>query len=90
MPLGKKIVSGLITVAMVMAAFAVGVALLNHLGLVYPVKGRSMLPNIVEGDLVVIRPCSTSDVSIGDVVVYQRGDTYIVHRVIEKVVKVMK
>lgn len=82
----RKTASAFITVVMVLAAFAVGIALLNHLGLAYPVKGRSMLPNIVEGDLVFIRPCSTSDVNVGDIVVYQRGDTFIIHRVIEKVV----
>ena len=71
---------------MVLAAFAVGVAILNHVGLVYPVKGRSMLPNIIEGDLVFIKPCSTTDVNVGDIVVYQRGDTFIIHRVVEKVV----
>ena len=81
----RKTASVLITVAMVLAAFAVGIALLNHLGLAYPVKGRSMLPNIVEGDLVFIKPCSTSDVGIGDIVVYQRGDTFIIHRVVEKI-----
>jgi len=72
---------------MVLAAFAVGIALLNHLGYVYPVKGMSMLPNINEGDLVLIKPCSTKDVNIGEIVVYQRGDTFIIHRVVNKVMK---
>jgi len=82
----RKTASAFITVAMVLAAFAVGIAVLNHLGLVYPVKGKSMLPNILEGDLVFIKPCSTTDVNVGDIVVYQRGDTFIIHRVVEKVV----
>lgn len=82
----RKTASVFITVAMVLAAFTVGIALLNHLGLVYPVKGKSMLPNILEGDLVFVKPSSTSDVNIGDIVVYQRKDTLIVHRVIEKIV----
>lgn len=84
--LARKTISALITIAMVLATFAVGIALLNHLGLAYPVKGRSMLPNILEGDLVFIKPCSTSEVNVGDIVVYQHGDTFIIHRVVEKIV----
>lgn len=83
----KRVISIFTTIMAILAALAVVIALLNQLGLAYPVKGRSMLPNLREGDLVFVKPCSTVDVNVGDIVVYKNGDIFVVHRVIEKVVR---
>ncbi|MCX8184845.1 MAG: signal peptidase I [Sulfolobales archaeon] len=47
------------------------------------VEGSSMEPTLQPGDLVVIvKRVSLGEISIGDVIVYQRGRTLIIHRVI--------
>ncbi len=56
--------------------------MLGHIALAV-VDGRSMEPTLQPGDLVVVvRKISLEDVSVGDVVVYRRGGTLIIHRVI--------
>jgi signal peptidase len=47
------------------------------------VEGNSMEPTLQTGDLVIVlKRVATSDVSVGDVVVYRRGSTLIIHRVV--------
>ncbi len=47
------------------------------------VEGSSMEPTLQTGDLVIVlRKISVNDMSIGDVVVYRRGSTLIIHRIV--------
>ena len=47
------------------------------------VEGVSMEPTLQSGDLVlVIRRVSPDDIDLGDVIVYRRGRTLIIHRVV--------
>jgi len=48
-----------------------------------PAQGNSMKPIIVEGDLVRVAPIgSLADLKIGDIVLFERGEGLILHRVI--------
>lgn len=48
------------------------------------VEGMSMEPTLQSGDLViVVKRVSADDVKAGDVVVYRRGGTLIIHRVVK-------
>lgn len=47
------------------------------------VTGASMLPAIWPGDVVTIRSSRLSDVSAGDLVLFQRDRRFFVHRVLE-------
>jgi signal peptidase len=42
----------------------------------------SMKPAIDPGDVVILRKADPSDVKVGDVIQYWRGDVFIIHRVI--------
>ncbi len=86
MSLNRKLTSIAVTIITTLALLTVLITILNYLGYAYPVEGRSMLPTIREGDLVFIVPVSTKEVQVGQIVVYHRGGTYIIHRVIEKIV----
>jgi len=68
--------------AVVVAVWIVVCAALGTTSPFYVVSGESMLPTLVDGDLVVVRKENFRDVEVGEVVVY-RGleDRYIVHRV---------
>lgn len=50
------------------------------------VDGKSMLPTLEQGDLVVIQPVSMSGVHIGDIIVYgppcSEGGESVIHRVV--------
>lgn len=47
------------------------------------VEGTSMEPTLQSGDLVlVIKRVSLDDISLGDVIVYRRGRSLIIHRVV--------
>lgn len=48
------------------------------------VQGRSMLPSIRPGDEVELRPGSSHEIEIGDVVAYRRDGRLFVHRVVGK------
>lgn len=45
------------------------------------VDGKSMLPTLREGDLVFSYKPKPSEINVGDVVIYRRGSTLIIHRV---------
>lgn len=46
--------------------------------------GRSMRPTFRDGkDFVTITPCDVDDLQVGDVVFFDRGDQYCLHRIIE-------
>ncbi|MCS7128026.1 MAG: signal peptidase I [Sulfolobales archaeon] len=46
------------------------------------IDGKSMLPTLREGDLVFSYKPKPSEINVGDVVIYRRGSTLIIHRVI--------
>lgn len=47
------------------------------------VEGTSMEPTLQSGDLVVVvKKVSFGDIAVGDIIVYRRGGTLIIHRVI--------
>jgi signal peptidase I len=80
----KKVITLGVTLVTLLAIMVASVTVLNFLGYAYPVKGNSMLPTLKEGDVVFVIPSATSDVQIGQIIVYQRGDIYVVHRVVDK------
>ncbi|TAK61637.1 MAG: signal peptidase I [Dehalococcoidia bacterium] len=48
------------------------------------VPSHSMEPAIDPGSIAVTRPVNPDSVQVGDIVMYQRGRTHVLHRVIEK------
>ena len=71
-------------IALVIAAVAIAIVLMNKAGLAFPVRGVSMLPAIEGGDLAFTMPCSVGNVAPGTVVVYRDySGKYIIHRVVE-------
>jgi signal peptidase len=48
------------------------------------IPSHSMEPAINPGTIVVTRSVNPSDIAVGDIVMYQRGRTHVLHRVIEK------
>jgi signal peptidase len=68
------------------AATAVGLLWFNAGLLGYQptlVSGVSMEPALQLGDIVVTREVEPEDIAVGDIVRYQQGGSYIIHRVIE-------
>lgn len=48
------------------------------------IPSQSMEPTINPGSIVITRDINPDDVRVGDIVMYQRGRTHVLHRVIEK------
>ncbi len=70
--------------ALVIAAVAIAIVLMNKAGLAFPVRGVSMLPAIEGGDLAFTIPCSVGEATPGTVVVYRDYfGKFIIHRVVE-------
>ena len=46
--------------------------------------GLSMRPSIHGGEWIVVRRAGAEEISVGDVVIYQAGNTFVAHRVIRK------
>ena len=52
--------------------------------MIYTNVGRSMLPLLRQGkDLFTLEKKNTARCRVGDVVLYRRGDQYVLHRVVE-------
>ena len=49
-----------------------------------PVVGVSMFPLIRSRDIIHFQPVKDSGVSIGDVIVYERGERMVAHRLLRK------
>jgi signal peptidase len=47
------------------------------------VSGVSMEPTVMSGDVVITREVPAESVEVGDIIRFRRGDTYILHRVVE-------
>ncbi|HEY46583.1 MAG TPA: signal peptidase I [Anaerolineae bacterium] len=47
------------------------------------VSGVSMEPAVMSGDVVITREVPAESVEVGDIIRFRRGDTYILHRVVE-------
>jgi signal peptidase len=47
------------------------------------VSGLSMEPAVMSGDVVITREVSADSVEVGDIIRFRKGDTYILHRVVE-------
>ena len=70
-------------VTLVTLAIALGYLAAGVLGAGFAiVEGRSMEPLFHTGDLVVLVPVERGGVAVGDIVVYEKGGKYIIHRVI--------
>ena len=67
-----------VILCMIIIAFDVG----NYLSFCFPMRGTSMDPAIVQGDLVIVEPANISSIRVGDVVVYRSLGENIAHRVI--------
>ncbi len=79
----RRAIAAAVEVAVAAAVLSlVALILLNYIALAV-VEGRSMEPTLQPGDLIVIvKRISPKDIAVGDVVVYRRGGTLIIHRVI--------
>lgn len=53
------------------------------------VRGRSMWPTLRDGELVLVRPASFMALRVGDVVLYERGESLVLHRVVRRVAGVV-
>ena len=49
----------------------------------YAILSGSMEPDIKTGDIVIVKETDESDIEIGDVISFRRGQTVITHRIIE-------
>jgi signal peptidase len=47
------------------------------------ISGVSMSPALVAGDVVITRDVSPEEVEVGDIIRFQHGDSFIIHRVVE-------
>lgn len=47
--------------------------------------GKSMLPFLSSGTLIVVRKADTKDIFIGDIVLFKKDDIIIAHRVFKKI-----
>ncbi len=47
------------------------------------VSGVSMEPTVMSGDIVITREVPAESVKVGDIIRFQRSDTFILHRVVE-------
>ena len=57
--------------------------LAEHGSLVYTFMGRSMLPLLRQGrDLITVERKGPARCGVGDVVLYRRGEQYVLHRVV--------
>jgi signal peptidase I len=54
-------------------------------GLPFRVTGWSMFPTVWPGDTAFVEPVSGSDLSVGDIVLYENGHQLIAHRVFKKI-----
>ena len=65
-------------------SFEFFLSVLNETGSVrIPVNGRSMRPFLKEGrDKVILTKADAHSIKKGDIVVYKKGDAYILHRVV--------
>ena len=68
----------------VTVALIVFLALASALGRTFfaVVEGRSMEPILHTGDVVILEKEGPGEIHVGDVVVYKRGHSYIIHRVV--------
>jgi len=70
-------------VALVTVAVALGFLAVGVLGAGFAiVEGRSMEPLFHTGDMVALVPVDEGGVAPGDIVVYEKGGRFIIHRVI--------
>lgn len=54
-------------------------------GLPFRVTGWSMFPTIRPEDVLVVEPATSTDISAGDIVLYENGRQLVAHRVLTKV-----
>lgn len=53
-----------------------------HGSLRLPAVGTSMVPTIQPGDMLTIQPLNSHEIALGDLVVYAKEHTLVVHRVV--------
>jgi signal peptidase I len=51
------------------------------------VRGRSMHPEVRDGEMVTVRPVTAGEVKVGDIILYRAGDGALAHRVIRTEVR---
>jgi signal peptidase I len=80
--LGHLAMSGLSQLPSVTACSLLAESVRIRGGIRLPAVGTSMVPAIHPGDVLSIQPVDSKEVSLGDVVVYEREGVLIVHRVV--------
>ena len=48
------------------------------------VNGWSMLPTLWPGDIIIVSPTNLSQITVGKIALFRRGDRFFVHRVLSK------
>lgn len=57
--------------------------LLNqHQSVKIPVRGMSMFPFLLSGDVVLVRPVKDDDFKVGTIIVYKSGANLVLHRLV--------
>jgi len=51
-------------------------------GIRFKARGASMLPNILDGDMIVVVPTALSELQVGDVVLAECGEQLKLHRIV--------
>ncbi len=54
----------------------------------YKIPDNSMKPYLNKGDVVIIKHATVSNIGVGDIVFYRKGDELVIRRVIRKIEKV--
>ena len=69
-----------------MAIFGVSLLWLNSglLGVrTFLIRGGSMQPILKAGDVVIVKPCDPENIQIGDIILFNNSEKWIMHRVID-------
>jgi signal peptidase len=83
----KEVVSVIIVIALLAPAIIYVAPFLVGGSFSSVVMSESMEPTIPVGSIVVVRKVDSEDVKIGDVIVFETGESRTMHRVIDKVVE---
>jgi len=83
----KQVISVLIVIALLSPVFVCLVVAFFVGGFFSVVMSGSMEPAIPVGSIVIVKRVNAEDVKVGDVIVFETGESTTMHRVVEKVVE---
>ena len=49
----------------------------------FVIVSGSMQPNLMIGDIVIVKNCDKNDINVGDIISYRSGQSVITHRIVE-------